>query len=237
MFRTISLYRSKTIVILLRPRNVRFSIGTRGSFLDSATTNPKAQRISAARIIIGVGETNVSFGPRFLGRAVSRQAIFPLSRVTQPRRHNSFLGAITTRRDETRRGAGPEEYTRCCARWQDLACNRPSVQSRAIHRSSGTADRFYGYAAIDRSAVRRYYMHAANPFLCSARRNCTLEFIGEMVRCLERYLVQWNTGAKYGSAECNLSRRNNISEWWCFWAMPLAHYSQVTFVYLGTLCV
>lgn len=179
MFRTISFSLSLSIVpkqsLFFRVReNVRFSIETRGSFLDSATTNPKAQRISAARIIIGVGETNVSFGPRFLGRAVSRQAIFPLSRVTQPRRHNSFLGAITTRRDETRRrGAGPEEYTRCCARWQDLACNRPSVQSRTIHRSSGTADRFYGYAAIDRSAVRRYYMHAANPFLCSARRNCT----------------------------------------------------------------
>lgn len=74
------------------------------SGLDSATTNPRAQQISAARIIIEVGETNVSFGPRFLGRAVSRQAIFPLSRVTQPRRHNSFLhGTITTRREETER--------------------------------------------------------------------------------------------------------------------------------------
>lgn len=97
---------SKQFVILLCPENVRFSIETWGSFLDSATTNPKAQRISAARIIIGVGETNVSFGPRFLGRVVSRQAIFPLSRVTQPRRHNSFLDAITTRRDEeTRSGS------------------------------------------------------------------------------------------------------------------------------------
>jgi len=192
---------------------VRFSIETRGSFLDFATTNPKAQRISAARIIIGVGETNVSFGPRFLGRVVSRQAIFPLSRVTQPRRHNSFLGVITTRRDETsrdetrRRGAGPEEYTRCYGRWQDLACNRPSMQSRTIHRSSGTADRFYGYAAIDRSTVRRYYMHAANPFLCSARRNCILEFIGEMVRCLERYLVHSGIQVQnIGSAECNLEK-------------------------------
>lgn len=150
--------------------------------LDSATTNPRAQQISAARIIIEVGETNVSFGPRFLGRAVSRQAIFPLSRVTQPRRHNSFLhGAITTRRDETRREEtrrrrGDERrrgsrVRRCCARWQDLACDRLSVQSRTIHRSSGTADRFYGYGAIDRSAVRRgYYMHASNPLSCSARQ-------------------------------------------------------------------
>lgn len=91
--------------------------------LNSATANPKAQRISAGRIIIGVEETNVSFGPRFLGWSVSRQAIFPLSRVTQPRRHNSFLDAITTRRDETRRAEtrrrGSRRYTRCCARWQD----------------------------------------------------------------------------------------------------------------------
>lgn len=96
---------TKTIIIL--PRIVQFSI-TKPEILwerlDSATTNPRAQQISAARIIIEVGETNVSFGPRFLDRAVSRQAIFPLSRVKQPRRHNSFLhGAITTRRDEMRR--------------------------------------------------------------------------------------------------------------------------------------
>lgn len=112
----------KTIIILSRPRNRAIqhrSPKYSRERLHSATTNPKAQRISAARIIIGVGETNVSFGPRFLDRSVSRQAIFPLSRVTQPRRHNSFLSAITTRdetsRAETRR-RGSRRYTRCCAR-------------------------------------------------------------------------------------------------------------------------
>lgn len=107
MFGRILLSYPKTIIILPCPRIVQFSIAKPeilSERLDSATTNPRAQQISAARIIIEVGETNVSFGPRFLGRAVSRQAIFPLSRVTQPRRHNSFLhGAITTRQDETRR--------------------------------------------------------------------------------------------------------------------------------------
>jgi len=107
------------------------------------------------------------------------------------------------------------------------------VQSRTIHRSSGTADRFYGYAAIDQSAVRRYYMHAANPFLCSARRNCTLEFIGEMVRCLERYLVRWNTGAKYWKRGMQsrggaLSQNDNVSGQY----IRFAHYCVPSF-YLG----
>lgn len=114
-----------------RPRIVRFSIAKPEMLserLDSATTNPRAQQISAARIIIEVGETNVSFGPRFLGRAVSRQAIFPLSRVTQPRRHNSFLhGAITTRREEMRR---EETERRRGSRVQTMlrALTGPSVQ-------------------------------------------------------------------------------------------------------------
>lgn len=47
----------------IQHRNPRYS-----ERFDSATTNPKAQRISTARIIIGAGKTNVSFGPRFLGR-------------------------------------------------------------------------------------------------------------------------------------------------------------------------
>lgn len=116
-----------------RPRIVRFSIAKPEMLseqrLDSATTNPRAQQISAARIIIEVGETNVSFGPRFLGRAVSRQAIFPLSRVTQPRRHNSFLhGAITTRREEMRREE--TERRRRGSRVQTMlrALTGPSVQ-------------------------------------------------------------------------------------------------------------
>lgn len=176
----------KTIITLPRPRIVRFSIAKfeiLSERPDFATTNPRAQQISAARIIIEVGETNVSFGPRFLGRAVSRQAIFPLSRVTQPRRHNSFLhGAITTRREETRRrgGAGPESDDVARALTGHLACNRLSVQSRTIHRSSGTADRFYGYGAIDRSAVRRAAIICTHRIRCRVpRANCSLEFVDE----------------------------------------------------------
>lgn len=63
-----------------------------------------------------------------VGRAVSRQAIFPLSRVTQPRRHNSFLhGAITTRREEMRR---EETKRRRGSRVQTMlrALTGPSVQ-------------------------------------------------------------------------------------------------------------
>ncbi|CAL1680159.1 unnamed protein product [Lasius platythorax] len=128
MFGRILLSYPKTIIILPCPRIVQFSNAKPeilSERLDSATTNPRAQQISAARIIIEVGETNVSFGPRFLGRAVSRQAIFPLSRVTQPRRHNSFLhGAITTRhktrRDERRRGSRVQTMLR--------ALTGPSVQ-------------------------------------------------------------------------------------------------------------
>jgi hypothetical protein len=64
------------------------------------------------------------------------------------------------RRGETRRDEGLGDAHDAARAQTGLACNRPSVQSRAIHRSSGTADRFYGYASIDRSTdpSTRYYM-------------------------------------------------------------------------------